>query len=131
MLECLLFARNDPEYVPAYRLFVIPALGAMIAVFGVLYADFSEKIPHHDAGWCGFWFLYTLCGINLLLHMKRVFAIPSAGRKIMYFIFLAATSLVAAVFFYVIFAWIVAIIIVLVLLCIFLYFGSIRVVRKE
>lgn len=131
MLECLLFAKNDPDYVPAHRLFVIPSLGALIAVFGVFYADLFTKIPHHDAVWSGFWFLYTLCGINLLLHMKRVFDIPSAGRKIMYFIFLAATSLAAAMFFYVIFAWIFTIIIVLVLLFILLYFGSIKVVKAK
>lgn len=105
-LERRLFARGDAEYEAADRLLIIPVCGAVAAVIGYYLTMVFLKYSHRETTSCFLCFLFMLCGINLLLHLKYVFRITSLPTKIWYFIFLVGTSLAAAFLFYIIFFWI-------------------------
>lgn len=106
-LDRRLFSHGDEDYVPVEHLLVIPLCSAFVLVICELCAEFFLNLEHKPAVVCALWMMLTLCGVNVLLHIKRVFALPAVHEKLLYFVFLAVASVVSAYLLFLVTYWVV------------------------
>ena len=122
-LDRRLFSHGDENYVPADRVFFIPFCGAVALTALTLLVELILKLEHRGAGECALWLLLAICGVNLLWHMKRIFAMPSLRDKLLYLAFLAGVSAAASFIFFAVYFWLFAL---LMLVAAAVAFGLIR-----
>ncbi len=115
-LDSIIFCRFNPNHHPPQKLALLPIItGIAVVILGVIlsFGDPDNSIVADRLLTCA---LLWLIGLNVLLHLSRVFDMPTVKLKISYFLFISAVSYLTCV----IAAHLTWILFVVFVLCIFL-----------
>ena len=103
-LDKFIFARFCPGYTPASHPILLPGIGGIIAGIVLIFLGFSdcENEVTNPLTHC---LLYMVTGMNVLLHMGRIFDMPTPKLKIGYWIFISVISYVTVALVSILTAW--------------------------